>query len=67
MKLVYLIETLAPIHALQKELQSTKPKFIHLVNVRLQAQFYTNLTDDPQFGPDTSMLFSMLSATVSAV
>ena len=64
-KLVCLIETLTPIHAIQKELESSKPMFhhmYHLVNVQLQTEISEKLSDDPQFDQSTAMLISMLSA-----
>lgn len=64
-KLVFLIETLTPIHAIQKELESSKPMFhhmFHLVNARLQAEISAKESDDPQFDSNTAMVISMLTA-----
>ena len=64
MKLIHLIETLAPIHALQEVYESSKAmlhQMFHLVNVRLQAEFSAKLTDEPQLNADTTMVLSMLS------
>ena len=63
-KLIHLIETLAPIHALQEVLESSKAmlhQMFHLVNVRLKAEFSAKLTDEPQLNADTTMVLSMLS------
>uniref|UniRef100_A0A1X7UC00 Uncharacterized protein n=1 Tax=Amphimedon queenslandica TaxID=400682 RepID=A0A1X7UC00_AMPQE len=60
----HLIETLAPIHALQEVLESSKPmlhQMYHLVNVRLKVQFSAKLTDEPQLDANTTMVLSMLS------
>ena len=62
--LIHLIETLAPIHALQELLESSKPmlhQMFHLVNIRLQTQFSAKLTDEPQLDANTTMVLSMLS------
>ena len=69
-KLVFLIETLAPIHSLQEMLESSKPmlhQLFHLVNVRLQTEFSSKLSDESQFGANTMMLLSMLSITDASV
>lgn len=61
-KLIHLIETLAPIHALQEVLESSKAmlhQIFHLVNVRLQAEFSAKLTDEPQLNADTTMVVPM--------
>ena len=68
-KLIHLIETLAPIHALQEVLESSKAmlhQMFHLVNVRLQAEFSAKLTDEPQLNADTVMVLSMLRVADSS-
>ena len=69
-KLIHLIETLAPIHALQEVLESSKAmlhQMFHLVNVRVQAEFSAKLTDEPQLNADTVMVLSMLSVADSSL
>ena len=68
MKLIHLIETLAPIHALQELVESSKPmlhQMFHLVNIRLQAQFSAKLSDEPQL--DANATLSMLSVVDASV
>ena len=70
-KLVFLIESLAPIHELQKQLESSEPLLhclFHSVNVRLQTEIASKSSTQLSLGPDTSIILGMLtSANVKQV